>query len=304
MDKYVLNLLMLMGISGTIQPAWAEVLYPVSRIDLAGVEQKKEHFDRKFTRLKYMRYAGAAALAAGLVYYGYTAYTAPTPIIINPDTPTVDNLMETVAKLQQDVAAFKQQQKESWVSYLANQSLLGVNLRMVANLALTPVFGRVAAPFFDIDALWYQILAENDYVKGITNRARHFATVRVLNPMTAEERKYLHEILQETAVLLKKQLEGVIGFMRYKQAQYSQKDPVVLASIDDQIRYLMIAYDDFADKMEDLLNDSSLTVSNMCLSVIACGDQFGQDYRMVKDDLKILEEQLIESDTVAVQPAQ
>jgi hypothetical protein len=303
MNKYVLSLLMLMAISGTSQFALAEMLYPVPRIDSSRVEQKKEHFDRRFTRLKYIRHAGAAALAAGLVYYGYTAYTAPTPIIVDPDTPTVDTLIETVAKLQVRVAGLEKQQQESWVGYLANQSLFGVNLRMVANLALTPVFGHVASPFFDIDALWYQVLAEADYVKGITNQARRFATVRILNPMTPEEKSYLHHILQETTVSLKKQVERTVGFIRHKQAQYSQKDPIILASIDDKIRYLIIAYDDFAQKLEDLLNDSNLTVANMCLSVIACTDQFGQDYRMVKDDLKLLEEQLIESETVVLAAA-
>lgn len=282
--------------------ATSEAHYTIPSLDDARIASKKEHYDRKYTRLAYARYATMAAAAAGLAYYGYGKWTAPTPPAINLSIPTVDTLPEAVAKLQQQVGIVQHDLNTvsgkgllCWARDVANTTLFAINLNTIVKVAFTPVVGRFFAPLFDLDAFWYQVQSEPDLIKGIVNKARRIGIERVLSPNPDEDANYLCRSIQDAAGFLKKQVEEVLAFVAHMQDEYRELSPAIVSQMDDQARYLKACYNDFAAKTEALLNDKNADLATRSSSLATVADQFGQDYAAVKDYLKVLEANALKS---------
>ncbi len=69
------------------------------------------------------------------------------------------------------------------------------------------------------------------------------------------DQDYVRRMTQETLILLKKQIESLIGFLYHKQEQYQSECPDIARQVDDQIRYITLSFDHLADTMEILLNE-------------------------------------------------
>lgn len=322
MNTYTRRMLVIASITSILMRDISGDTLIIPRLDPIQIEQKKEFFDAKCTRIKYMRYTALALLAAGITYLGYAKYTAPVIEGFDPHIPTAHTLDQTVVVQGQDIkdqaARLKVLEGKSWLDWgsgIMNHALLGINLNFIGKIVATPVLGRIMAPLLDIDEFWYQLRSEGDFIKGIISKASTLRRLTEppspfnqgipLNSLTDDDKQYFRCTIQDSVALLAKQIEKIIGFVRHKQGQFKDKNPHVVQNIDNELRYLMISYDEFARNIEDILNNAELLKSdnpemnhlmqeerNVSASIIECTKLFEQEYNSVKDHIKALEDQL------------
>lgn len=292
MNKYFLPLVMVVSFGAMPMSMCADNQYAVSILDEARITRKKEHFDRKVTRMTYIRYGSVAAIAAGLAYLSYTS--GNTPAQKDLSIPTADTFGESLAKLQKEVAELKKD--ENWLQWLIDRTGTAFVLRGLTHIATDVAFSELVwAPIQYADASSYEFRSDMEgmYIRGIVVRGQSLSRYTLLDPLTDDEKRSLFQSIQYGVLQLKKQLEVRIGFMRHKQAQSVDAKPQVVTNIDNEIRYLMLCYEEFAHKLEEALNDHSAELSAVSASIVACAKQFGEECRVVKDNLRVLEQELL-----------
>lgn len=303
MSIYVRRFIILISIAGISSDICADVMYSMPRLDTARIERRREAIDTKHNRATYARYSVLAALTAGAACYGYNALTA-----IPEEVPT-----SGLAKAASLVANFFSQGKAledhnkrlellegksftAWLGSIVKKGIFGITFKDILAYGGTPVVMRTVQPLFDIDALWYQISLEDDFVKGIAQKAKRFSPFERrmygLDPLTSAEKAYLCHMIEDNMQALNKQVEKIIAFVWHKQGQYSTDYPMHSEKVDNQIRYLNVSYEAFVTKIEALLNDTAIADEVLSSEIIQQAQQFKDDYEQVKTRLKDLEDDL------------
>lgn len=316
MNKYTRRFMVILTAGSAIMSALADVSYEIPRLDVVRIAQEKKHYDQKYTRIQYAWYGSYAALAAAVAYYGYTKWTAPastqlpTPVI--PEVATVSAVTNTLvsdhdrlAQQEKIIESLNQRLNTlegiswlNWGSRLMKHAIHSMSLETVCRFIAIPVAGHMMTSFFAIDAFWYEFRAETDFTQGIIAKAKRFAMYGELNRTIDEEKKLAQEAsdralysIRDSITLLVKQLEKIIGFMRHKQELYREKNPDIADRMDREVLYLMVVYNDFAQHISECLHAAGMTRQERADSIIEITQQFFNEYTMLKEHLKTLDEE-------------
>lgn len=299
MNHYAQRLLIVMGMYLALG---ADATYTISHIDSNRITTKQYFFDAKFKRAKYMRYAGMTFMATWMVYTGYKYYS------VKPSAPRPSGLSERdmamtqqIAQLRQDVDQLKQNMELvkgnnwlAWGSDLMHHAIWGIELstlmKIGAAIASAPAIARFVGPLLDVDELRHEIHADVDFLKSIVSKVRFLAR----QDRGEADREHLCRMTQDTIVLVKKQIENLIGFVRHKQEQYQDGHPFIAGQVDDQVYYLIMSFNHLADSMAALLSDQEISFEGLCQQIVDHAQRFGLEYAGVKDQLKALEDQVYE----------
>jgi len=255
-----------------------------------------------------MRYAGMALLGSWIAYYGYTRYIQKSgsahSAALSPRDHDVANVAKNVASMQLEIERLKKNVElikgNTWLAWggdLMHHVIWGVELATLLKIAFVigaaPTLSRFLSPVLDVDELWYELRSDVDFIKSINAKAKYAVIHRHTDPADRDD---LCRMTQDTAMLLKKQIERLIGFLDHKQAQYRNDFPRIASQVDDQARYLTSSFNIFADTMAQILNEDDASCEKLSLSIITCAQQFGEAYGVVKDQLKVLERSLGEEE--------
>jgi hypothetical protein len=307
MNTYVKRLLIVMSISSMYLSYAADAAYHIAHLDPVRITSKQQFFDKKYMRSKYLRYAGMSAVAAWMVYSGYKYVTkmpaTPSSSISNDQTGLtrkVETLQQEVDHLKQNMELVKGNNWLAWGSDLMHHAIWGIELSTLLKigvaLASAPSIVRFFGPLLDVDELRHELRGDVDFMKAIVSKVRFLAR----EDRQETDREYLCRMTQDTFILLKKQIESMIGFVRHKQEQYQDEHPALAAQVDDQIHYLTASFNHLADTMGALLNSEATSFERLCQEIIDHAQRFGQEYAGVKDQLKALEDRLYEEADGAV----
>jgi hypothetical protein len=302
MKKYLQQLLIIMSISHTYLACAAEASYRIPHLDSARITSKKQFFDTKYTRAKYLRYTGMSFVAAWMMYSGYKYFTkVPTaaPASSIPDsqislTRKVDTIQQEVDQLKQNMELVKGNNWLAWGSELMHHAIWGIELSTLLKIgvaiASAPTIVRFFGPLLDVDELRHELRGDVDFMKAIVSKVRFLAR----EDRQEADREHLCRLTQDTFVLVKKQIESLIGFVRHKQEQYQDEHPIIAAQVDDQVHYLTLSFNHLADTLGDHLNNQETSFERLCQDIIDQAQRFGQEYAGVKDQLKALEDRIYE----------
>lgn len=302
MDTYLKRLLIVMSISSMHCAYAIEAAYRISHLDPVRIASKQQAFDKKYTRSKNLRYASMAFMAAWMMYSGYNYVTkkpAAIPTSTIPDTQTdlvrkVEALRQEVDHLKQNMDLVKGNNWLAWGSELMHHAIWGIELSTLLKigvaLASAPSIVRFFGPLLDVDELRHELRSDVDFMKAIVSKVRFLAR----QDRQDTDREHLCRMTQDTFMLVKKQIENMVGFVRHKQEQYQDDYPVITVQMDDQVHYLTLSFNHLADTMGILLNDGDISFERLCQEIIDHAQRFGQEYAGVKDQLRVLEDRLYE----------
>lgn|GEM_PF-2689974 len=302
MKTYVQRLLIVMSISSMHLAYGADALYHISHLDAVRIASKKQFYDTKYERSKYMRYAGMSFVAAWMMYSGYKYYAGKPSSMRSSDISDGQNEMaRQVEILRNDVDHLKQNMELvkgnnwlAWGSDLMHHAIWGIELSTLLKIgvaiASAPTVARFFGPLLDVDELRHEMRSDIDFMKAIVSKVRFLAR----EDRQETDRERLCRMTQDTFILVKKQIENMIGFVHHKQEQYQEEHPFIAAQVDDQVHYITISFNHLADDMGGLLNDGQVSFERLCQEIIDQAQRFGQEYAGVKDQLKALEDRLYE----------
>jgi hypothetical protein len=308
MKNVIYRLIIAISIGGLQMNLCAEALYRIGHLDPVAINAKREHYDKKCIRSQYMRNAGMALLGSWIAYSGYKRFIqqsgsadwasrSPRDHDVAQIAKNVESMQLEIERLKKNVELIKGGTWLAWGGDLMHHVIWGVELATLVKIAFVigaaPTLSRFLSPLLDVDELWYALRSDVDFVKSINAKARYAVNHRHTDQI---EREDLCRMTQDTAILLKKQVERLIGFIEHKQAQYRDQFPHIATQIDDQVHYLTSAFNTFADSLEQLLNEADVSCERLSLSIISGAQQFGEDYGVVKDQLKALERSLGEEE--------
>lgn len=302
MNNYFKRLLILMSISSISFLYAADTVYHIAHLDQVRIASKQQAFDKKYMHSKYLRYAGMTFVAAWMLYSGYN-YVNKKPVAVSPGNAGDDQqeLRRKIEALRHDVDHLKDNMDlvkgnnwVAWASDLMHHAMWGIELSTLLKigvaLASAPSVVRFIGPVLDVDELRHELRSDVDFIKALVSKIRFFAR----EDRQDTDRQHLCRMTQDTFVLLKKQIENMIGFVRHKQEQYQDAHPVIAAQVDDQVHYVTLSFNHLADAMGAVLNDEAISFERLCQEIIDHAQYFGQEYTGVKDQLKALEDRLYE----------
>ncbi len=302
MNTYAKRLLIVMSISSMYLSYAAETAYHIAHLDPVRITSKQQAFDKKYTRGKYLRYAGMSFVAAWMMYTGYKSYAGKSSSMRSPGisdgeigmSHRIDILRQEVDQLKQNMELVKGNNWLAWGSDLMHHAIWGIELSTLLKigiaLASAPTIVRFFGPLLDVDELRHELRADVDFMKAIVSKVRFLAR----EDRQETDREHLCRMTQDTFILVKKQIESLIGFVHHKQEQYQDEHPTIAAQVDDQVHYLTVSFNHLADTMGGLLNDEAISFERLCQEIIDHAQRFGQEYAGVKDQLKALEDRLYE----------
>lgn len=304
MKTYLQRLIIVFSISGMhagLYAEYADTQYHIPHLDPARIAAKKQFFDRKYRRSKYMRYGGMALVAAWIAYSGYKYWfkqpSRDIALTAEGDVPMVRRvalLQHEVDHLKKNMELVKGNNWLAWGSDLMHHALWGIELTTIFKIGIAlgaaPAIARFLSPLLDIDELRYELRSDIDFMKSIIAKVRFLAH----EDRKTIDRAHVCRMTQDTVLLVKKQIENLIGFVQHKQMQYQDKYPHIVNQVNDQVNYIILSFNSLADRLSHLLNDDDLPFEMLSHLIIEHTQQFGQEYNGVKDQLKALEDRLYE----------
>ena len=304
MKLYAQRFLIIVILSSMHLQHYAQTLYHIPHLDETRIIARKVHFDRKYKRNMYIRYGGLTLLAAWVGYLGYNRMTRSAQEVALPRIPadsTMADMMQRMGVMQQDIESLQKNvallKGNTWLAWggdVMHHVVWGIELTTLCKIgiaiATVPTLTRFFESLVDLDAVWYELRSQTDYIKIITAQTRRFMAEQEDTP---DDRVYVRRVTQNTMILLKRQIEALIGFVHHKQGEYQDSSAQIAHQVEDQIYLITLAWNSFADSITQLLN-SDRSLEDFGIAIIERTQQFGQDYKGVKEQLKALEDRLYE----------
>lgn len=294
----LLNLLFLVGAHPVCLAEAMSVIMP----DNVRIAQKKECIDRTYRNARLARYALLSAVAAGM---GYAIYNRAVSVPVQAEKSTIPSKPVNEADLmiiQKQIDSLKADNADSWTHWIHSilkRSFLSISLKDIITSGAVGLTTRFIEPLVHIDALWYQLRSEGDFVQSIMNYAKRFDSSerqrRGLGPLTEQEKTRLISMIVEANTLLVHQIEKIIAFVAHKKTDFGAQYPDLEKRAENQIMYMRLAYEEFAKKLTSLCNDTTMSTDNISLRITECAQRFATDFEQAKIHLKALDQELEEA---------
>ncbi len=261
-------------------------VFNIPKIETIRIDSKQQHFDRVATRYQYLKWGCIGALSAYVVYKNFIQSDT-----IAPEAKKLAELTQQVNSLAEQVEKLGKPANESLLSRIGStvsNISFGLGLSTFIQIVAYSIASNKLSRLVDVDSFWETMRSEPDLVKGIIAKSKRLVPDMSKAPLTSLETDHLCRMIQDSGVLLKKNIEALIGFIRHKQSQDKDLDPIIVAQINDQILYLTMTFNHFAEKMTTLLNTDYSSMDKKSAAIIECAQQFGDDYGVIRDQFKVL----------------